>query len=1038
MKRKLFLLLALMLGFVSGIQAREDVTSYITDAELSNETANWALSSSGGNHNWNGDFKYRESWHNVFSISQTISVPNGYYQVSIQAVNSVVPSSNAKLTAVSGSNEASANIRLSSAGGFADIAKQFSLNSEACRIYATVKVENGSLTVGFSQTNNGEWIVYGQFKLYSLTETEYRHAVILQNALESNANSWSDGWTNGGGQYSYGRERFNETAYEAGKIIYKTFGNLPLGNYDVTVHAKANVAWREAATGDNIAQVYAGTKTYDIPVEAKTGYDLATEYCYTFNDLEVTTGNLEVGIQNIATGGNWYNVALINLLYKGGCIEADAVALPANGDMTADTWYYFDIAVAGNDYTATATNLANIICTDDGTQLTAEATGDVTLTATDNNFAAKRYYVKSSSANNLEIGVASYTYSISEASANVSCIQEGNTVTVSYTVSTNDPSATLTQDYSGVTFSGGAITCTPTASGFTFTVPDGLTNSTEYTLSIPAGVIGYAAGSTYNAAQNITLTTPAIYDGTYFIKNSENKYLSRGGSYNTQAIADNKGLPVRVSTNSSNITEFIFIDNWFHLFDAGNGNLFTDNNTANDFEVEATTGGYYIINKNTVATSTFNGKMYYDSSDGNRVKVSTTESTVWTFETPAAHKTQMQAVKDAQASAVATTAGISASTVDALSDILESSFAGTDISITGTGGDVRESYQQGATNQTGNELQIYEETKSGLTPGLYCLTVTAFERITWPDDVYYNAKGAPGLTYVYANNEKIQLWSLFDFPSDSKWADNDKKYDGKYYADGTGGANAAFAAGNYVNKVFVYVTDEGEGTGSVHFGINKPHRYGNDGSRGAWICYNNFTLTYYGNVKVTLGTEGYATFGSQYPLNLIPENLAEGVKAYKATSVNGENIQFVALEQCVPANTGLLIAGEANQVVNIPIATSSSSVGDNLLQVNASGTTFDKQAGCSYYGLLKNTKEFRPFDPASVAIPADKAYLKVENTNPARLVISFDEEEPTGINAIEVGDAKAEGLKDGKYLIGGKIVMVKNNVKYNANGQILK
>ena len=211
MKRKLLLAALCVVGLLGGRSnafARTDVTStYLTDASLSNESTNWALTSSGGNHNWNGTYKYHESWHNVFTLSQTITVPNGYYQVSIQAVNSVV-SGNAKLTATSGENTASAYIRHSSAGSFDEISEWLSGNSPACRIYATVKVENGSLTVGFSQTSNAEWIVYGNFILYSLTEAEYNNAIILQTAIESNNNYWSNDWTNGGNQYRFARERF--------------------------------------------------------------------------------------------------------------------------------------------------------------------------------------------------------------------------------------------------------------------------------------------------------------------------------------------------------------------------------------------------------------------------------------------------------------------------------------------------------------------------------------------------------------------------------------------------------------------------------------------------------------------------------------------------------------------------------------------------------------------------------------------------------------------------------------------------------------
>jgi hypothetical protein len=208
----------------------------------------------------------------------------------------------------------------------------------------------------------------------------------------------------------------------------------------------------------------------------------------------------------------------------------------------------------------------------------------------------------------------------------------------------------------------------------------------------------------------------------------------------------------------------------------------------------------------------------------------------------------------------------------------------------------------------------------------------------------------------------------------------------------------------------------------------------------SWITWRNvkYTMTAPASVSVTLdATTGYATFGSQYPLNLIPENLGNGVKAYKATTVDGEDITFEALEQGVPANTGILIAGEPGQVVTIPVATSTSEVEGNLLHVNAAGNTFPAESGCSYYGLMKGTKEFRPFAPGTVAIPANKAYLKVENISPSRLVIRFDGEDPTAINAIEAAEANDGVLKDGKYLIGNKVVLVKNGVKYGANGQKL-
>ncbi len=321
MRKRLTKLLLLAVGLIVGSGtswAKDDVTAtYLTDAALADETANWALTSTGGNHAWNGSYKIHESWHNTFSISQTVSVPNGYYQISIQAV-SQQNSKNALLRAASGSNSATAYIKNWPNGSFADISNWMGINPMMCRIYATVKVENGSLTVSMSQTNDNEWIVYGQMKLFKLSETEYNNAIALQSVIEAKNDIWNDGWENQGGMYRLARERYNTSAYTEGKVIYKTIEGLPSGEYDVTLHAKTNVAWITAATGNNIAEIYANDAKVAIPVEGMTGYDPTDAYNYTIQGAYVTAdGKLEVGIRNLATGGNWYIVNLLDITYKG-------------------------------------------------------------------------------------------------------------------------------------------------------------------------------------------------------------------------------------------------------------------------------------------------------------------------------------------------------------------------------------------------------------------------------------------------------------------------------------------------------------------------------------------------------------------------------------------------------------------------------------------------------------------------------------------------------------------------------------------------
>jgi hypothetical protein len=73
---------------------------------------------------------------------------------------------------------------------------------------------------------------------------------------------------------------------------------------------------------------------------------------------------------------------------------------------------------------------------------------------------------------------------------------------------------------------------------------------------------------------------------------------------------------------------------------------------------------------------------------------------------------------------------------------------------------------------------------------------------------------------------------------------------------------------------------------------------------------------------------------------------------------------------------------------------------------------------------------------SEVSIKPFRAYFELTGANAeARPTLRFDD--ATAINAIEAEETEAGALKDGKYLIGNKVVLVKNGVKYGANGQKL-
>ena len=167
-------------------------------------------------------------------------------------------------------------------------------------------------------------------------------------------------------------------------------------------------------------------------------------------------------------------------------------------------------------------------------------------------------------------------------------------------------------------------------------------------------------------------------------------------------------------------------------------------------------------------------------------------------------------------------------------------------------------------------------------------------------------------------------------------------------------------------------------------------------------------------ISATTGTNGYATFASPYALDL--SNLPTGLKAYKA-AVSGTTVTFTEINQAVPANTGMLIedANMSEATYNIPVATTGAAPEGNAFLVNDGGTFFNAESGYTYYGLLKNTLTFGTFNPSEVAIPANKAYLKVA-TNGARLTINFDgDNTTTGIDNVNVN--------------------LNNNKIYNLNGQ---
>lgn len=217
------------------------------------------------------------------------------------------------------------------------------------------------------------------------------------------------------------------------------------------------------------------------------------------------------------------------------------------------------------------------------------------------------------------------------------------------------------------------------------------------------------------------------------------------------------------------------------------------------------------------------------------------------------------------------------------------------------------------------------------------------------------------------------------------------------------------------------------------------YSYGTTSGKVSYSPKVTITTTESSTAPVKVDDNGFTTFASAYPLDLA--NLPSGLKAYKA-AVNGDKVNFTEINQTVPANTGMLLEGTAGETYFIPVAESGTAPEGNEFFVNSTGGTFSAESGYTYFGLLKNSNPltFGVFDPASVAIPTNKAYLKVADVEGARVLsCSFSDGDIQGIedNVTEhdnqlsgstifnLAGQKVENPTKGLYIINGRKQVIK-------------
>lgn len=192
--------------------------------------------------------------------------------------------------------------------------------------------------------------------------------------------------------------------------------------------------------------------------------------------------------------------------------------------------------------------------------------------------------------------------------------------------------------------------------------------------------------------------------------------------------------------------------------------------------------------------------------------------------------------------------------------------------------------------------------------------------------------------------------------------------------------------------------------------------------------------TYSANLKVADGKLG--TFVAPFDV-VLPQN----VKGYRVASVTETEIKLALIAvggNELTAGTPLIVYGDGADVdetfYGIPAETENVKAGSLYGILDVNNTTVPADAY-----VLQTQGGVQAFYKVAADAPGalNRCYVKTAVNN-ARLTITFEGEDPTAINAIEAAEAEEGTLKDGKYFIDNKIVIVKNGVKYGANGQILK
>lgn len=325
---------------------------------------------------------------------------------------------------------------------------------------------------------------------------------------------------------------------------------------------------------------------------------------------------------------------------------------------------------------------------------------------------------------------------------------------------------------------------------------------------------------------NTTILGSAKY---YMYDEKTGLFFSRGGNGGTQAVADKYGLPVYFASSGNGKVMRMMDNNGAYI--GGSSTISTTAAATTYIQVNANNGGCKFRNEST-------GKYLYIKNGVVMGDGTSTLATTWHLIGTSARNKIIAEACEAQEAKTANLSGIELGN-NSLSKLMSEYYSIEDctskiknatLSQNTTGWTVTGS---GAGAES-NVLEIYEgkgttisQTISGLEPGIYKFTLSAFYRDGFPAQcVEYGNSGFSALSnsYIEANGNQQMICA---------WADqrtNDT------YPNWRSEAEACFNSGKYTNEVFAHVGSDG----NLEIKIVTPQYLS-----GGWFCFANARLYRY-------------------------------------------------------------------------------------------------------------------------------------------------------------------------------------------------